>query len=184
MAAIVEKLNFRVFKTSKTDVLNWQWVFLEHRDYWLRLQLLCVQSNAATYFETITKQADKKNMYMANRMKCEKRKEKKRKVNRNWSNGNGIFAQFPQNALTHICVCCACILMYYVWYRLFAISKSSFVGRSWVIIRLSYTSAKTLPPFFFRISSRCKGKSMAHNFIPNVYIYSFFLWRYTCGMST
>lgn len=35
VAAIVEKLNFRAFKPSKTDVLNRQWIFLEHGDYWL-----------------------------------------------------------------------------------------------------------------------------------------------------
>lgn len=77
-------------------------------------------------------------------------------------------------------------ILYYIWYRLFATSKSSFVGRSWVITRLSNTSAKTLPPFFFLISSLCNIESIAYNFIPNIYMFVYILhWCcYTCGMST
>lgn len=35
VAAIVEKLSFRVFKRCETDVLNRQWILLENGDYWL-----------------------------------------------------------------------------------------------------------------------------------------------------
>lgn len=46
-------------------------------------------------FQTITKQADKKHVWKKRNV----RNEKKCKVNRNWSNGNGIFTQFPQNVI-------------------------------------------------------------------------------------
>lgn len=56
-----------------------------------------------------------------------------------------------------------------VWYILFAISKSIFVGFSWLITWLSYTSANTLAPFFFLISTLYNNKSIEH-FIPNAYV--------------
>lgn len=61
-------------------------------------------------------------------------------------------------------------LMLLVWYILFAISKSIFVGFSWLITWLSYTSANTLAPFFFLISTLCNNKSIVH-IIPNGYVY-------------
>lgn len=61
VAAIVEKLHFGIFKSSETDVLYWQWVFLQHRDYWLRFQLLRIQSNATAYFTTNRRRAKHRN---------------------------------------------------------------------------------------------------------------------------
>lgn len=54
---------------------------------------------------------------------------------------------------------------------LFAISNSNFVGLSSVIIWLSNTSAKTLAPFFFRISTRCNNKSIAYTLLQNVHVF-------------
>lgn len=76
------------------------------------------------------------------------------------------------------------IVLCYIWYWLFAISKSSFVGRSTVIIRLSYTSANTLACFFFLIRILCNIKSIAHTISFQMFMYIFsLLCCYTCGMS-